>query len=148
MLDVGEDIEPGMQWSQAVFDALSRTNIGIICVTHCNQRSPWLNFEAGAVAKAVTANRVIPYLLDLSPGEVTGPLQQFQAVRADEEGTRRMCRSINEQLDRPLTETQISRVLHELLAGTENALEQPAGSIGGARPRARFRSRLAIPENT
>lgn len=94
----GEDIAAGALWSQEVSEALSATDLGVLCVTSRNQRSPWLNFEAGALAKALNQSRVIPYLIDLSPGELEGPLQQFQAAVADESGSWSLCRSLNERL--------------------------------------------------
>ena len=78
----GEDIAAGALWSQEVSEALSATDIGVLCVTIRNQRSPWLNFEAGALAKALNQSRVIPYLVGLSAGELEGPLKQFQAAAA------------------------------------------------------------------
>ena len=103
----GEDIAAGALWSQEVSEALSATDIGVLCVTSRNQRSPWLNFEAGALAKALQQSRVIPYLIGLSAGELEGPLKQFQAVTADKSGSWRLCQSVNEGLGRPLNDKKL-----------------------------------------
>lgn len=93
------DIDAGSRWSDKISGALQDTNIGIICVTKQNLTSPWLLFEAGALAKSVNESYVIPYLLDIEPAEVPqGPLSQFQAKRADEKGTFELISTLNELL--------------------------------------------------
>ena len=47
------DIDAGSQWTSQMFQALKETQVGIICVTRTNQAEPWINFEAGALAKAM-----------------------------------------------------------------------------------------------
>ena len=56
----------------------------------------WILFEAGALSKSVKRGCIIPYLVDLEPDELPGPLRQFQAVRADEDGTLRLVRRLYE----------------------------------------------------
>jgi len=59
-------------------------------------RSPdWLNFEAGALSKALTMGRAAPALVDIDPADVTGPLANVQAVRLTEEDIHGLVRSIN-----------------------------------------------------
>lgn len=78
------DIPKGGKWSDEIEAALSESQAGIICVTPENVRAPWLNFEAGALAKAVSkAARVCPVLLGIESNDITGPLVQFQATRAN-----------------------------------------------------------------
>ena len=45
------DIRAGQSWFNEISDHLKETNFGICCVTPANQSEPWLNFEAGAIAK-------------------------------------------------------------------------------------------------
>jgi hypothetical protein len=59
---------------------------------------PWVLFEAGALAKALDHSVVCPYLLDVKPSALEGPLNQFNAVMADEGGTLGLFRSINRAL--------------------------------------------------
>ena len=58
-------------------------HFGIICVTEVNQENPWLNFEAGALAKTLNQSRVCPYLIGMRPSDLKGPLSQFQSIHAD-----------------------------------------------------------------
>jgi RNA polymerase sigma factor (sigma-70 family) len=93
-----EDIYAGARWQSDIATTLDSSNFGIVCVTRENQGSPWLNFEAGALAKAVDSSRVIPLAVDLKPSDVELPLGQFQAQPATEDGVRAVVVSINEAL--------------------------------------------------
>ena len=64
-------------------------------------------FEAGALSKAVTSSRVIPYLLGFEPHELQGPLSQFQAVRADRAGTLRLVSAVNAAGEIPLLPSEL-----------------------------------------
>jgi hypothetical protein len=52
-------------------------------------------FEAGALSKTVNQTFVCPYLVDLEPTDVKGPLAQFQAARSDKPDTGKLIRTIN-----------------------------------------------------
>ncbi|WP_426228654.1 toll/interleukin-1 receptor domain-containing protein [Pseudarthrobacter sp. DSP2-3-2b1] len=96
-----EDIAAGEDWSATIDDGLNNALFGIICTTPENQAEPWLNYEAGAIAKAVNGvqSRVVPLLIDFSdPTELVGPLKKFQAKKADQEGIFSVVRSINSAL--------------------------------------------------
>lgn len=93
-----EDIRVGQRWFSEVSGYLQGCGVGILCLTRDNLSSPWLNFEAGALSKQVDKSLVCPYLLDLEETDVAGPLSGFQAVRATEEGTRKLVRTINSAL--------------------------------------------------
>lgn len=90
------DVGAGARWSAEIAQALSEARIGIICVTAENQREPWLLFEAGALAKTLKDTFVCPYLIQMDPSDLSpGPLTQFQAKRADKEGTLDLVATIN-----------------------------------------------------
>ncbi|HSC20373.1 MAG TPA: hypothetical protein VLC07_01450 [Solirubrobacterales bacterium] len=55
-----------------------------------------MNFEAGALAKAVESSRVVPIAIDLSPAEIPNPLGQFQAITLDKDDVSDLVRSLNE----------------------------------------------------
>jgi TIR domain-containing protein len=80
-----EDIAKGKRWNEELARSLDEVHQGIICVTPDNMHSPWLNFEAGALAKRLegsTGGQVRPILLGVRPADVTGPLASFQATEA------------------------------------------------------------------
>lgn len=82
------DIEAGDRALKAIEVALKDSGFGVIIVTRDNMEAPWLNFEAGALSKALgdDQTRVIPLLVGFtSMTQLTGPLVQFQARHATEE---------------------------------------------------------------
>lgn len=82
-----EDISTGTRWSAEIASELEISKAGIVCITPENQHNPWLMFEAGALSKTLTETFVCPYLFDLSPSQLSGPISQFQATLATKEGT-------------------------------------------------------------
>jgi hypothetical protein len=75
------DIGAGARWGQELDEQLDATDFGILCVTPENALEPWLNYEAGALAKRVSASRVVPYLIEMTSAAdlPQGPLSRFQA---------------------------------------------------------------------
>jgi hypothetical protein len=81
-----EDIYAGARWQADIASRLDVSNFGIVWVTRDNQDAPWLNFEAGALAKVVDVSRVIPLAIDLKQSDVALPLGQFQAHHQPRKG--------------------------------------------------------------
>jgi hypothetical protein len=71
------DIDRGALWFSEISEQLSDTRTGIVCLTAANQTTPWILFEAGALAKGLTSSRVCTLLVDLQPTDIEGPLAQF-----------------------------------------------------------------------
>ncbi|MEU4401416.1 hypothetical protein ACIQH6_11805 [Micromonospora orduensis] len=105
-----EDIDKGQRWSAEVGSKLDELSQGVLCVTPENQREPWLNFEAGALARSLDGSRVRPVLFGLQPADVTGPLAQFQAtVASDRDDMLRLLASLNAACAAPLDSTRLER---------------------------------------
>ncbi len=90
-----DDIDSGSLSIAEIHKELAETTFGILIVTTRNQAEPWLNFEAGSLAKTVvdgTATRVVPLLVDMTgQGELApGPIANLQAEIATEGGVRRI----------------------------------------------------------
>src|SRR5262245_8492978 len=89
---------------------LDQISDGIICITPDNVREPWLNFEAGALAKSINGARVRPVLLDLRPTDLVGPLVQFQSTDArDHDDMLKLLRSLNSGCDVPMQDDRLVR---------------------------------------
>lgn len=88
-------IDPGARWSIEIGQALEENQFGVLCLTPENLTAPWILFEAGALSKAVSQARVIPYLLNFDARELQGPLAQFQAIQADRSGTLQLVSALN-----------------------------------------------------
>ena len=107
-----KDIGLGGRWSQEIAIALESSKFGIICVTAENQNSTWVNFECGAISKQLTDAYLVPFLIDMEPSDVVGPLSQFQGIRVDIEGFRKIVTRINDILGAgKLPETDITDIL-------------------------------------
>jgi hypothetical protein len=84
-----ENIGAGERGLAKIATELAGTSFGIIVVTQENQKSPWLNYEAGSLSKDVDDQtvRVAPSLVDFErKTDVTGPIGQFQASLLNREG--------------------------------------------------------------
>jgi TIR domain len=97
-----EDIAAGARWQQRLAEELQGSSFGVLCVTRENQSSPWLNFEAGAIAKEAEWSHVVPLAIDLSLADLKPPLSQFQAKEATKSGLLSILESINACLKDPL----------------------------------------------
>ncbi len=104
------DVAAGTRWADQLHTQLSNTSFGVICLTPENVNAPWLLFEAGMLAKGVSGASVVPYCVGFDAEEVPFPLQQFQGVNADEEGTRKLLRSLNLAGGGSLANSQLDRV--------------------------------------
>lgn len=92
-----EDIRAGQRWNNEVNTWLGETDFGVLCVTPENMGAPWLNFEAGALAKRIKDDaRVVPVTLGFSPSALEEPLKQFNGVPVDRQGILRLMKSIAE----------------------------------------------------
>src|SRR6266481_990168 len=104
------DIDKGSRWHVELAKALEVTRVGIICLVPENQTASWLLFEAGALSKTLDrGTRVCTYLLaGLQPQDVTRPLGEFQATKAEKEETRQMIQDINKYLGSPVSELHLN----------------------------------------
>jgi hypothetical protein len=109
------DIGAGKRWNRELSNQLGETKFGIICVTRENHDAPWLNFEAGAIAKTVDdETHACPYLVGIEPSDLPeGPLTQFQAKRSNRKETYDLVCSINNCLaNEGLKEIQLEKIFN------------------------------------
>lgn len=94
------DIEAGQRGLREIESALEGARFGIIVVTPENHERQWLNFEAGALSRAVSGEaRVVPLLVGMSrPTDLSGPLSQFQAQVWGQQGVRNLFSSLGSVL--------------------------------------------------
>jgi hypothetical protein len=108
------DIEAGDRWAEVAAKELADSNFGIICVTRENVGSPWVLFEAGALAKSMQGSKLIPLLLDMDIRDITGPLAQFQAKKIDKAGVGEVIHSINQTANQAVPETRAKQLFDAL----------------------------------
>ena len=93
------DSSEGQRWNPDLESELYKAVFGISCVTPTNRSTPWLLFEAGALAAQVKVNEFLcAYLIDLRTSDLEYPLAQFQAMMWDRDGTLGLVRAINSAL--------------------------------------------------
>lgn len=91
-----DDIQAGERWDDVLGKHLNESDFGILCITQESKESPWMLFEAGALSGSYgNPKRVVPYLLDMEPGDLKPPLGRFNAVTADKDGTFKLLDSLN-----------------------------------------------------
>ncbi|MEL6440266.1 MAG: toll/interleukin-1 receptor domain-containing protein [Cyanobacteria bacterium J06621_8] len=105
-----DDIFPGERWNGVLNKELDSSGFGILCLTRKCLSSPWILFEAGVLAGGYgSSRRVCPFLIDLPPNELNPPINQFNAVVADKDGTYRMMQSLNQTSSGQLIPEEILR---------------------------------------
>jgi hypothetical protein len=122
------DIDRGTRWDLDIARQLEESRVGILCITQENLEAPWVLFEAGALAKALDKTFVCPYLLDVRPTDLKGPLVQFQSTMANEEDTLKLVRTINKALgDQARSTEQLDKAFQKWWPELQRALESVPG---------------------
>jgi hypothetical protein len=117
------DIDPGVRWSPEIARELQTSGYGILCLVPENLDAPWILFEAGALSKVVETARVCPYLLDVAPSDIKGPLAQFQAMQATKDDTLRILKAMNGGLgDLRLVENMLQETFEKWWPDLEKGL--------------------------
>jgi hypothetical protein len=138
-------IAPGSPWLRDLLSGLTEQDFFVACVTPESHASPWFNFEAGIAAGTLFSlpeqdSGVCPVLYGLTETELPMPLGMFQAVRADEEGFRKLVKRINGKLETKLTDDdltatfnhwwpELQEVIASMPAATEAVAERPTRDI-------------------
>lgn len=135
-----ESIDKGTRWASSIASELEGTSVGIIVLTPENRAAPWINFEAGALAKVVGEAKLAPLIFGLKPSDVGSPLSQFQVTKFERDDVLRLLKSINSCAEgEPLPEARLERMHGALWEQIESkvtpllsSLTKPAtGNSGG-----------------
>lgn len=106
-------IAKGTRWFDEVNKELDSADVGLVCVTREALQSGWIHFEAGALASAVRKRKrqgrgeggtLYTYLLGVDPGELRGPLAEFQSTTFDREDTKKLCDAVVTSMREDVTE--------------------------------------------
>lgn len=93
-----KDLGKGARWNAEMAAKLETCSFGVICLTQENVTEPWINFEAGALSKIVGQSNVCPYLFELEPTDISGPLTQFQMTLGTSKDTLLLLQTINKAM--------------------------------------------------
>ena len=105
------DIDRGALWLGEINDQLRDTTTGIVCLTQENKMRPWILFEAGALAKGLSSNRVCTFLVDLQPADLEDPLAQFNHTFPERESVLSLVRTLNSSVG---TQALDDRILEQV----------------------------------
>jgi hypothetical protein len=120
-----EDLRKGRWWFGDLSKQLRQGDAGIFCLTEDNLRSPWINFEAGAISKALAESALWTLLLGgLSADAVRGPFEQFQHTTWEKSDVRRLVRSIDVELGTPRPQPQLDTLFDTLWPQLEARINQ------------------------
>lgn len=123
-----EDIGAGAQWLSEISQSLDECSVGIICVTPENQHNPWLQFEAGALSKTLDQTCVCPLVFDMTLGQLSGPLTQFQGNELTKNGMLKVLSTLNKKLVDPMDGNELDEILDVWWGRLEdklNSIPQP-----------------------
>lgn len=147
-----EDIAKGVLWRLELAKELNEGSVGIFCVTRQNVASPWVNFEAGALSKTPEASRVIPYLFQMRPSDVKGPLSDFQGAvyergsAKNKEEFRKLLVALNSSQSPPATpEAVLNATFEKMWPDFSPKLDALAADADG-RPEGPTPEAAALPE--
>ncbi len=118
-----EDIEKGESWDQRIASELSDCKYGIVCLTSENVTAPWVNFEAGAIAKTLNAH-VATIMVDINPSDIKGPLSRFQTTKLEQKDFLHLILDINKTSDSPLEEERLRTTFEGLWSKIESELRE------------------------
>ncbi|HYH43223.1 MAG TPA: methyltransferase domain-containing protein [Burkholderiales bacterium] len=128
---MSEEIDAGQRWNEELCTRLRQANFGVICLTPENLTAPWVLFEAGALAKAFEAAHVVPVLLGVEKNGIAPPLSQFQAVKADCAGLRKLATDVNKALGAVrLPERRLNELFDELWPKLEKRIAEISAEPG------------------
>lgn len=118
------DLASGERWQGEIGQRLEESDVGICVLTSDNFQQPWLNFEAGAISKSMKLGRPIPFLFDVKPSDISGPMTQFQARPASKEGLLEVLRDVNALLgERSLAPESLADVFSRFWSSIEGAFD-------------------------
>jgi hypothetical protein len=106
-----DSVRSGQRWFEKIGAELEMTTFGLAVVTKDNHdRSPWLYYEAGALARETTKAQLAVFLVDLSPRDLRGPLEQYQATAGgDQDDVFKLFEHLNELCEPRLPPDRLKR---------------------------------------
>ena len=120
---ISTQLDKGVRWFDEIMNQLERARVGVLCLNAENLTSPWLHFEAGALARGLNASppgnagdalatgsrdtgHLLTYLHGVSADRLTGPLAAYQSSSATREDTSRLITSLTNAIGSPATDNR------------------------------------------
>jgi len=130
-----KDIDKGKSWRTVLIEGLTKQSAGIVVLTARNQSSPWILYEAGAIAAMSGHDRVWTVLVDLKASDITGPLAISQHTLLQEHELTSLASVIEKYTDRPRDGDDLKRVSElfakEIMTKAKECLTNPQNKEEG-----------------
>jgi hypothetical protein len=138
---ISTEMGKGVRWSEQLSVELDSDAVGLLCLTRDNLEAPWINYEAGALAKTRRAV-VWTYLIGITHSDVKPPLAQFNHTLASRDDTRKLVATINQHVadggERALSDKHLDDAFQRYWPDLESALRTATTQTPGTKkPRAR-----------
>lgn len=135
------DIEKGARWASDIATHLDGTDFGVVCLVPSNLDAPWIQFEAGALAKSLKKGKVAPILFGVDENLLAeNPLVQFQFTHFVESDLLKLMKTINKSAGKemtPVSDEILERAFRlnwpELETAISEIINQPAAHQDPAR---------------
>ncbi len=125
-----EDITKGQRWSAAISSELETCKFCIVCVTPLVAHEPWVNFEAGAIAKVVSESHVSPLLVGTSLNDLGDlPLSMFQVTKFEHADVLRLLESVNSVAEVPLAPERLQKNFELCWPGLQKEIDEILQSL-------------------
>lgn len=121
---ISTGIYKGADWEKNLREGLQNADFGILCVTRDNFAAPWMIYEAGFLSHKAGWENVAPFLLDMNPSELEGPLSHFQSTVFEKEDLRKLVLDMNRLQVNPVLEIDLSSNFEDLYSRWEECLKQ------------------------
>jgi hypothetical protein len=109
-----EDIKKGQAWFDKIAHELDASDFGVLCITPQNIDSPWLLFEAGAIAKKVGRSKVVPLTIGMALAELKPPVSMFNGAVPTKADIKKVLESINGEFgETALDEKRLDRIFEK-----------------------------------
>jgi hypothetical protein len=132
-----DDIKKGQAWFEKIAQELDASDFGILSLTPANAMSPWIAFEAGAIAKKVGRGKVAPVLLGMQFADLKAPLAMFNGVVPNHDDVLRLVETINAELGpQGIGSSRVERVFDKWWPDLEKVIETSLRALNRA-PEAR-----------
>ena len=117
-------IYKGADWNANLNEGLRNADFGILCVTKENYSAPWMIYEAGFLSHKAGIGKVAPFLLDISPSELQGPVTQFQSTAFEKNDLKKLVLSLNFSETTPVRESDLASNFEVVYGTLEERLNQ------------------------
>lgn len=125
------DVPKGERGLSVIASELEANNYGVVVLTKDNVDAPWVNFEAGALAKSIGEGRVATVLVDVTRTDIEGPLSQFQdTILSDKADTLKLVKDMAKASGEPIPESSINLLFESKWSELQDAVIAAGGVKG------------------